>query len=128
MKTVFFGSPAAALPSLEALLAAGHTVELVVTQPDKPAGRGRRLVPSAVKTFAAERRIPVITPAKITDEAAATDRSRRADVNVVVAYGQIIPAITSLPFPNVISRFYRNIAARLVQWTVLNKGRRVRRP
>ena len=52
MKIVFFGSPAAALPSLEALLAAGHTVELVVTQPDKPAGRGRRLVPSAVKAFA----------------------------------------------------------------------------
>jgi methionyl-tRNA formyltransferase len=102
MKTVFFGSPAAALPSLEALLAAGHTVELVVTQPDKPAGRGRRLVPSAVKAFAAERRLPVIEPAKIRTDEAARERIVAAgpDVNVVVAYGQIIPTPSTFSPPS----------------------------
>lgn len=93
MKTVFFGSPSAALPSLEALLDAGHTVELVVTQPDKPAGRGRRLVPSAVKTFALGRGLPVIEPVRIRTDPEALARIRAAgpDANIVVAYGQIIP-------------------------------------
>ncbi len=93
MKAVFFGSPDAALPSLEALLAAGHSVELVVTQPDRPAGRGRRLVPSAVKAFALEHNLAVIEPARIRtdDEALARIRAAGPDVNVVVAYGQIIP-------------------------------------
>ncbi|MCU0244832.1 MAG: methionyl-tRNA formyltransferase [Acidobacteria bacterium] len=93
MKTVFFGSPATALPSLEALLSAGHTVELVVTQPDKPAGRGRRPAASAVKALALERGLPVIEPARIRTDAAALERITAAapDVNVVVAYGQIIP-------------------------------------
>lgn len=93
MKTVFFGSPAAALPSLEALLAAGHGVALVVTQPDRPAGRGRRLTPSPVKALALARGLPVIEPARIRTDAAALERISAAcpDVNVVVAYGQIIP-------------------------------------
>ena len=93
MKTVFFGSPPAALPSLVALLDAGHTVDLVVTQPDKPAGRGRRLLPSAVKTFALERGLPVIEPVRIRTDPQALERIRAAgpDVNIVVAYGQIIP-------------------------------------
>jgi len=127
MKTVFFGSPAAALPALEALLAAGHTVELVVTQPDKPAGRGRRLVPSAVKTFAAERRIPVVTPAKIRTDEDARERIVAAgpDINVVVAYGQIIPHAVHFfpPHHSMNVHFsllpkYRGAAP--VQWTVLN--------
>ena len=126
MKTVFFGSPAAALPALEALLAAGHTVELVVTQPDKPAGRGRRL-PSAVKTFAAERRIPVVTPAKIRTDEDARERIVAAgpDINVVVAYGQIIPHAVHFfpPHHSMNVHFsllpkYRGAAP--VQWTVLN--------
>jgi len=93
MRTVFFGSPAAALPSLEALLAAGHSVELVVTQPDKPAGRGRRLTPSPVKALAQAKGLPVIEPPRIRTDPAALERIRAAgpDVNVVVAYGQIIP-------------------------------------
>ena len=100
MRTVFFGSPAAALPSLEALLDAGHSVELVVTQPDKPAGRGRRLTPSAVKAFALERGLPVIEPARIRTDETALERIRAAapDVNIVVAYGQIIPRVDPL-FP-----------------------------
>jgi methionyl-tRNA formyltransferase len=127
MKIVFFGSPATALPSLEALLAAGHSIELVVTQPDKPAGRGRRLVPSAVKVFAVERGFPVIEPAKIRADEAARERIVAAgpDVNVVVAYGQIIPRTVHFfpPHHSLNVHFsllpeYRGAAP--VQWTVLN--------
>jgi methionyl-tRNA formyltransferase len=127
MKTVFFGSPAAALPSLSALIDKGHSVELVVTQPDKPAGRGRKLQPSAVKVFALERGIPVIEPAKIRTDESAVERVRAAapDINVVVAYGQIIPnAIHAFPrYRSVNVHFsllpkYRGAAP--VQWAVLN--------
>jgi len=127
MRIVFFGSPAAALPSLEALLGAGHTVELVVTQPDKPAGRGRRLVPSVVKVFAVERGIPVIEPARIRTDEAARERIAAAgpDVNVVVAYGQIIPrAIHYFPLNHSLNVHFSLLpkyrGAAPVQWTVLN--------
>jgi len=127
MKIVFFGSPAAALPSLEALIGAGHSIGLVVTQPDKPAGRGRRLVPSAVKAFAAARGIPVIEPARIRADEAARERivAARPDVNIVVAYGQIIPRAVhyfpprhSLNVHFSLLPIYRGAAP--VQWTVLN--------
>jgi methionyl-tRNA formyltransferase len=127
MKIVFFGSPAAALPSLRGLIDAGHSVELVVTQPDKPAGRGRKLQPSAVKAFALEREIPVIEPAKIRTDESALERIRAAapDLNVVVAYGQIIPnAIHAFPrYRSLNVHFsllpkYRGAAP--VQWAVLN--------
>jgi len=127
MRIVFFGSPPAALPSLGALLEAGHSIELVVTQPDKPAGRGRRLVPAAVKSFAVERGFPVIEPAKIRTDEAARERIAAAgpDVNVVVAYGQIIPRAVhySPPRHSLNVHFsllpkYRGAAP--VQWTVLN--------
>jgi methionyl-tRNA formyltransferase len=127
MKTVFFGSPAAALPSLRALLEAGHTVELVVSQPDKPAGRGRKLQPSAVKSFAVERGIPVIEPAKIRTDGSALERVRAAapDINVVVAYGQIIPnSIHALPRHRSLNVHFSLLpkyrGAAPVQWTILN--------
>jgi methionyl-tRNA formyltransferase len=93
MRIVFFGSPAAALPSFRKLLQGGHSVDLVITQPDKPAGRGRRMTPSAVKAFAVERGIPLLEPAKIRTDETVLPRIRevRPDVHVVVAYGQIIP-------------------------------------
>ncbi len=93
MRVVFFGSPASALPTLKKLLEAGHVVGLVVTQPDKPAGRGRRLSSSPVKAFAASRGIATFEPERIRKDEAALARIRSAapDVNVVVAYGQIIP-------------------------------------
>ncbi len=127
MKTVFFGSPEAALPSFEALLAAGHSVDLVVTQPDRPAGRGRRFTPSAVKSFALERGIPVLAPARIrTDEAAREGiLGVGADVHIVVAYGQIIPRDVHFPprhhSLNVhFSLLPKYRGAAPVQWTVLN--------
>jgi methionyl-tRNA formyltransferase len=93
MRIVFFGSPAAALPCLEALLAAGHSIGLVVTQPDKPAGRGRLLTPCPVKAYAAAHGLPTYEPARIRRDPEALDRLRAAwpDIHVVVAYGQILP-------------------------------------
>ncbi len=127
MRIVFFGSPAAALPSLESLLAAGHTVELVVTQPDKPAGRGRKLAPSAVKAFALAHGIPVIEPARIRTDEPALERIRAAgpDVNVVVAYGQIIPhAVHYFPRHHSLNVHFSLLpkyrGAAPVQWTVLH--------
>jgi methionyl-tRNA formyltransferase len=127
MKIVFFGSPPAALPSLRSLIDAGHTIELVVTQPDKPAGRGRRLQPSAVKAFARERGIATIEPAKIRTDESALERIREAgpDVNVVVAYGQIIPnAVHSFPRHRSLNVHFSLLpkyrGAAPVQWAILN--------
>jgi methionyl-tRNA formyltransferase len=127
MKIVFFGSPPAALPSLRSLIEAGHTIELVVTQPDKPAGRGRRLQPSAVKAFALERGMATIEPAKIRTDESAFERIRAAspDVNVVVAYGQIIPnAVHSFPRHRSLNVHFSLLpkyrGAAPVQWTILN--------
>ena len=94
MRTVFFGSPEAALPSLRALLDAGHGVELIVTQPDRPAGRGRKPTPSPVKEYARSRGLPIYQPERIRNDPAAAERLRgtKADLFVVVAYGQILPA------------------------------------
>jgi methionyl-tRNA formyltransferase len=100
MRIVFFGSPEAALPSFAALLEAGHDVVLAVTQPDRPAGRGKKLTPSPVKLFASARGIPVIQPERIRKEPDALGalRAAAADIHVVVAFGQILPApVIDLP-------------------------------
>ncbi|MGI8609214.1 MAG: methionyl-tRNA formyltransferase [Candidatus Dormibacteria bacterium] len=90
-RAVFFGTPAFAVPSLEALLA-HHDVPLVVTQPDRPAGRGLELRPSPVAQRAAAAGIPVIKPVRARDpELVARVDAARADVVVVTAYGQILP-------------------------------------
>ena len=93
MKILFWGTPAYAVPSLEALVAAGHTLVGVVSQPDRRRGRGKALVPSAVKARALELGIPVFTPERIRRD---PDCQRQladlgADVSVVVAFGQILP-------------------------------------
>jgi len=93
MRLVFFGSPEAALPSFRALLEAGHDVVLAVTQPDRPAGRGRHLAACPVKAFALSLGIPVLQPERIRKDSSVISRlaEARADLQVVVAYGQIIP-------------------------------------
>jgi methionyl-tRNA formyltransferase len=130
MKVVFFGSPTAALPPFEALLREGHRVELVVTQPDRPAGRGRKLAASEVKRFAVSRGIPVLEPARIRTDEHALERIREAapEVNVVVAYGQIIPdAIIYWPRHRSLNVHFsllpRYRGAAPVQWTILNGDR-----
>jgi methionyl-tRNA formyltransferase len=92
MRVVFMGTPAAAVPSLQALIAGGHEIIAVWTQPDKPAGRGRKLTPSPVKQLAISQGLTVHQPAKIkTPESIALFTSHNADIVVVVAYGRILP-------------------------------------
>ena len=86
------GTPAAAVPTLERIAADGHEVVAVYTQPDRPSGRGNKVVFSPAKSKALELGIPVLQPEKVrTDEALSTFRSHGADVAVVVAYGRILP-------------------------------------
>jgi methionyl-tRNA formyltransferase len=92
MKIVFWGTPQAAVPSLERILSDGHEIVAVYTQPDRPSGRGNKIVYSPVKQFAIEHDLPVLQPTKIkTDDALETFKSHNADVAVVVAYGRILP-------------------------------------
>jgi methionyl-tRNA formyltransferase len=87
------------VPSLRALHAAGHEIQLVVTQPDRPAGRGMKVTPSPVKEAAQELGLEAYQPEHIRD-AEAVDRLRRLspDLLVVVAYGQIIPpSVLAIP-------------------------------
>lgn len=93
MNIVFFGSPPAALPSLRILLEAGHDIGLVITQPDRPSGRGRQFTPSAVKSFAIEHRLSTYEPKRIRKDPEALKKIQgvEPDLIVVVAYGQIIP-------------------------------------
>lgn len=86
------GTPQAAVPTLEKILADGHTVAAVWTQPDKPAGRGKKLSAPPVKEFAATRNLPVFQPERIkTEDALQLFKSHEPDAAVVVAYGRILP-------------------------------------
>jgi methionyl-tRNA formyltransferase len=93
MKLVFCGTPAFAVPTLEALVAAGHEVALVVSQPDRPVGRSQQLTAPPVKQVALAARIPVTQPEKIRNNAEfrAQLEAIAPDAIVVVAYGRIIP-------------------------------------
>ena len=98
MRVLFYGTPSFALPTLEALLGAHHVVA-VVTQPDKPAGRGQRLAAPPVKERALAAGVPVLQPPRLRD-AGWPERLRElgADIAVVVACGQILPkAVLDVP-------------------------------
>ncbi|WP_298598763.1 methionyl-tRNA formyltransferase [Zoogloea sp.] len=99
MKVAFAGTPEFAAAALEAILAAGFDVPLVLTQPDRPAGRGMQLQPSPVKRVALAAGIPVHQPEKLrTPEQQAPLAEVQADVLVVAAYGIILPqAVLDLP-------------------------------
>jgi methionyl-tRNA formyltransferase len=91
MRVVFAGTPEAALPSLEALLASRHEVVAVITRPDAPVGRGRRLEPSPVKARALQHGIPVLTPASAREPEFLADlRALEPEACPVVAYGNLI--------------------------------------
>src|SRR5215216_1183123 len=93
MRLIFMGTPEFAVPSLARLVGDGHEVAAVFTQPDKPAGRGKRLQAPPVKVFALEQQIAVYQPAKIktNEEVRAVFESLAPDVCVVAAYGKILP-------------------------------------
>ena len=92
MKLVFMGTPDFSVPVLEALVAAGHQIVRVYTQPPRPAGRGKALRPSAVHRAAEAAGLTVTTPEKFRDPDVLADfTTLNADAAVVVAYGQILP-------------------------------------
>ena len=99
MKVVFFGTPAFAVPTLERLIASPHEVVAVVTQPDRPRGRGQRVSESPVKQLANAHGIPVLQPQRMKDPPFVDALTAVAsDLGVVAAYGRILPdQLLSLP-------------------------------
>ena len=92
MRIVFMGTPEFSVPVLEALIRAGHQILAVVTQPDKPKGRGKAMVMPPVKEKALEHRLPVHQPPKVRDpEFVEVLKELKPDIMVVVAFGQILP-------------------------------------
>ena len=99
MRVVFIGTPEFSVPTLAGLLEAGHVVALVVTQPDRPSGRGRKRSESPVKTFAVGKNLPVLQSDDVNSpESVETIRGVSPDAVVVIAFGQkLSPALLSLP-------------------------------
>jgi len=126
LRIIFMGTPQFSVPALESLHGCGHEIALVVTQPDRPCGRGRRLTPPPVKTAAASLGLEITQPDTLRTEAFAdVIRSKTPDVLVVVAYGKIIPdsvlAIPSLGPINIHASLlprYRGPAP--IQWAIIN--------
>ncbi|HIX65759.1 MAG TPA: methionyl-tRNA formyltransferase [Candidatus Anaerotruncus excrementipullorum] len=129
MRIVFMGTPDFAVPCLERLLADGHQVAGVFTQPDKPKGRGHHLQPPPVKELALARGLPVYQPATLRDgQALETLRALAPQLAVVVAYGKILPpALLAVPPLGCInvhgSLLPRWRGAAPIQWSVLSGDR-----
>ena len=126
MNIVFMGTPGFSLPTLHKLYESDHNVLLVVTQPDRPKGRGREPTPPPVKQFALEKKIPVLQPIKCTNlEVIKTLGALNADVFIVVAFGQILDK-NLLALPN---HFCINLHSSLlpkyrgaapINWAIIN--------
>ena len=129
MRIVFMGTPDFAVPCLQRILADGHEVPAVFTQPDKPVGRHAVLTPPPVKQLAQERGIPIYQPTKMRDGTVAAQLKELApDCLVVVAYGRILPqAILDVPPKGCINIHgsllpkYRGAAP--INWAILNGER-----
>lgn len=124
MKIVFFGTPAFSLPSLE-ILNSNHQIVAIFTQPDRPAGRGLKPKPSAVKEKAVELRLPLYQPDKLNKEITETIRKLNAELGVVVAYGKIIPIEIIEAFPKGIINYHPSLlpkyrGAAPIQRAILN--------
>lgn len=120
------GTPQAAVPSLERLLSDGHEVVAVYTQPDRPSGRGNKIVFSPVKECAIFHRLPVYQPIKIkTPETLDVFESHKADVAVVVAYGRILPETLLNAYPKGAINVHFSLlpkyrGAAPVNWAIVN--------
>lgn len=126
MRVVFMGTPDFAVGALEAILQAGHQVAAVVTQPDKPKGRGKEIQMTPVKACAVSHGIPVFQPVKVKEkEAVETLREYNADIFVVAAFGQILSEeILSMPKYGCVnihaSLLPRYRGAGPIQWAIIN--------
>ena len=125
MRVVFMGSPEFAVPCLRALVGA-HEVALVVSQPDKPAGRGGQMHAPAVKTAALELGLPIAQPKSArTGELEAALRATNAELAVVVAYGKILPKAVLEALPRGCINVHASLlpayrGAAPVQWSVIH--------
>ncbi len=99
LRIVYFGTPEFAVPTLRALLESRHQVVAVVSQPDRPKGRGQRLVGTPTKALATSRGVPVLQPERLkSDEFLQSIRQLQPDLGVVAAYGRILPdALLEIP-------------------------------
>jgi methionyl-tRNA formyltransferase len=126
MRLVFLGTPAFAVPTLERIVEAGHAVAAVITQPDRPRGRGQHRAPSPVKEAAVRLGLPVYQPERVRrPEVLEYLRSLGAEAMVVVGYGQIIPQsvidLAPLGIINVhASLLPKYRGAGPIQWAILN--------
>ena len=126
MKVIFMGTPDFSVGTLEALIEAGHEVALVVTQPDKPKGRGGKMQYTPVKEVAVAHNIPVYQPKRIREPECIEElRKYNADIMVVIGFGQILPKeileMTPYGCVNVHASLlpsYRGAAP--IQWAVIN--------
>ena len=126
MRIIFMGTPDFSVPTLEALVASEHEVAAVVTQPDKPKGRGKEIHMSPVKECALKHNIPVYQPVRARDEAFVEEmRTLKPDAMVVIAFGQILPkSLLDLPKYGCVNIHasllpkYRGAAP--IQWAVIN--------
>lgn len=125
MRIIFIGSGDVAVPTLNALHASDHEIACVITQPDRPSGRGRRLTATPVKCAALDLRVPVFSVKNINDSASVDNlRSQEATVEVVIAFGQKIGpgALAATPggcinlHPSLLPK-YRGAAP--VPWTII---------
>jgi methionyl-tRNA formyltransferase len=129
MRIVFMGTPDFAVPSLEALLKSKDDIVGVVTQPDRPKGRGQVLTPSPIKQVALREHIPVLQPTKMKDpEFLAALASWKPDLIAVAAFGRILPpVILSLPPKGCInvhgSLLPKYRGAGPIQWAIINGER-----
>ncbi|MBE7022129.1 MAG: methionyl-tRNA formyltransferase [Ruminococcaceae bacterium] len=126
MKIVFMGTPDFSVPCLRALVEKGYEVALVVTQADKPKGRGHKLTPPPVKKYALTQGIPVYQPEKMKDNSTYEYlKCIGADLYIVVAYGKILPeAILQLPKYGCIN-VHASLLPKLrgaapIQWSIIN--------
>jgi methionyl-tRNA formyltransferase len=126
MRIVFMGTPQAAVPTLERILADGHEVAAVYSQPDRPSGRGNKVSFSPVKQFALDNELPVFQPQKIKiPETIEIFRSHNADTAVVVAYGRILPETFLNAYPKGAINVHFSLlpkyrGAAPVNWAIVN--------
>ena len=126
MRLIFLGTPAFAVPTLERMVEAGHQVVMVVTQPDRPSGRGQRAAAPPVKQAAERLGIPVYQPERVRrPEAVEQLAALGADAMIVVGYGQIIPQKVIDIAPRGIINVHASLLPKYrgagpIQWAILN--------
>ena len=126
MRLIFLGTPAFAVPTLESIVAAGHEVRTVVTQPDRPSRRGQRLAAPPVKEAALSLALPVYQPERVRrPEAVEHLRALGVEAMVLVGYGQIIPQVIIDLAPRGIINVHASLLPKYrgagpVQWAIIN--------